>query len=85
MKKNDFEELTYKQLKFFNKLKEFMKEEGYVPTIRELGEYVGLNSPATIKTYLDILEKKGYIKRINNRAIEILFEGDYIWNLKKTY
>ena len=68
MKKNDFEELTYKQLKFFNKLKEFMKEKGYVPTIRELGEYVGLNSPATIKTYLDILEKKGYIKRINNRG-----------------
>ena len=33
---------------------------------------MGLNSPATVQYYLKRLEKKGYIKRINNRNIEIL-------------
>ena len=66
--------LTNKQIAFFNELKEFMKEYKYTPTIRELGEYVGYNSPATTKLYLDTIEKKGYIRRINNRSIEILKE-----------
>ena len=66
--------LTNKQIAFFNELKEFMKEYKYTPTIRELGEYVGYSSPATTKLYLDILERKGYIKRINNRSIEIIGE-----------
>ena len=66
------EELTKKQRDFLNDLITFMNEKGYVPTIRELGDYVGLNSPATVKFYLGTLEEKGYIKRINNRSIEIL-------------
>ena len=66
------EGLTEKQKQFYKDLISFMNESGYVPTIRELGQYVGLNSPATIKFYLGTLEEKGYIKRINNRSIEIL-------------
>lgn len=80
MNKIDFEELTPKQLEVFTRLKMFIEEKGYVPTIRELGEFVGLNSPATVKKHLDDLETKGYIQRINNRSIKILYEGDYIWN-----
>ena len=64
--------LTEKQRQFFEDLKTFINEKGYVPTIRELGKYIGLNSPATVKFYLGTLEEKGYIKRINNRMIEIL-------------
>lgn len=79
MDKKEFGKLTRKQLDIFNKLKCFIEEKGYVPTIREFGDYVGLNSPATVKFYFDSLEKKGYIKRINNRSIQILYEGDYIW------
>ena len=66
------EDLTQKQAQFFNDLVGFIDDKGYMPTIRELGEYVGLNSPATVYCYLGILEKKGYIKRINNRSIKIL-------------
>ena len=66
--------LTNKQIAFFNEFKEFIRQYGYTPTIRELGEYVGYNSPATTKLYIDSLEKKGYIRRINNRSIEILKE-----------
>ena len=64
--------LTNKQKQFLEDLITFMNEKNYVPTIREMCEFVGLNSPATIHTYLKILEKKGYIKRINNRSIEVL-------------
>lgn len=79
MDKKEFGKLTRKQLGIFNKLKDFINERGYTPTIREFCKYVDLSSTATIKFYFDALEKKGYIKRINNRQIKIMYEGDYIW------
>lgn len=63
--------LTKKQEIFLKDLVDFINLKGYTPTIRELGDYVGLSSPATVKFYLDELEKKGFIKRINNRSINI--------------
>lgn len=73
-------ELTYGEKTFFHNLKTFIENYKYVPTIRELGKYVGLSSPATVYFYLKKLEAKGYIKRINNRNIEIL--GEETWNKK---
>ena len=67
-------ELTYSEKVFFHKLKKFIEMYKYTPTIRELGKYVELNSPATVQYYLKRLEAKGYIKRINNRNIEIIGE-----------
>lgn len=64
--------LTEMQERFFNILCDSINKKGYTPSIRELGQYAGLSSPATVKYYLDILERKGYIKRINRRKIEIL-------------
>ena len=64
--------LTKMQETFFKTLCDSINKNGYTPSIRELGKYVGLSSPATVKYYLDILERKGYIKRINRRKIEIL-------------
>lgn len=63
--------LTYKQKLFLDSLQQFINESGYTPTIREMCEFVGLNSPATVHTYLKILAKKGYIERKNNRKIVI--------------
>lgn len=71
-------ELTYGEKLFFHHLKTFIERYKYTPTIRELGKYVELNSPATVYYYLKKLESKGYIKRINNRNIEIL--GEETWN-----
>lgn len=65
--------MTISEIKFYNSLKEFVDTKGYVPTIRELGKYVGFSSPATTHYYLKQLELKGCIKRINNRQIE--FKG----------
>ena len=67
-------ELTYSEKVFFHKLKKFIEMYKYIPTVRELGKYVELNSPATVQYYLKRLEAKGYIKRINNRNIEIIGE-----------
>ena len=66
------EELTFNEKLFYKELKFYIKQYGYTPTIREFGKHMELNSPATVYYYLKRLEKKGYIKRINNRNIQIL-------------
>ncbi|WP_166241651.1 transcriptional repressor LexA [Paenibacillus turpanensis] len=61
---------------------EFIKTEvrakGYPPSVREIGEAVGLASSSTVHGHLDRLEKKGLIRRdpTKPRAIEILDESD---------
>jgi repressor LexA len=66
--------LTKKQLEFFSFLKEYFHEKGYPPTVREIMEGLRFSSTNSIKKYLDILERKGYIRRQFNspRAIEIV-------------
>lgn len=66
--------MTERQTELFNKLKEFIRIKGYTPSIREYGYYVGLSSPATVEYFLKIFERKGKIKRINRRLIEIIEE-----------
>lgn len=55
-------------------LKEYQRDHGFPPTVREMCEAMGLNSTSTITYYLNYLEKQGKIKRgaFKNRAIEIL-------------
>ena len=62
--------MTISEKKVYIALKNFIEKNGYVPTIREFGEVLGFTSPATVHYYLNELEKKGCIKRINNRKIE---------------
>jgi repressor LexA len=65
-----------------NSILEFIKNEvrdkGYPPSVREIGEAVGLASSSTVHGHLDRLEKKGLIRRdpTKPRAIEILSEDD---------
>ena len=71
------EKLTDRQEDILNALKQFIATRGYPPTVRELGEAVGLSSPATTQFHLNKLEEKGYIKKDNakNRTIELLEIG----------
>ena len=66
--------LTKKQMRFLSFLKEHLQERGYPPTIREIMDGIGLSSTNIVKKYLDVLERKGYLKRQFNspRAIEII-------------
>ncbi len=65
--------LTKKQHNFLSFLTKYIRENGYPPTIREMVYHLKLASTNSVKKYLDILERKGYIKRIPNspRAIEV--------------
>ncbi len=68
--------LTKKQHNFLSFLTKYIRENGYPPTIRETVYHFKLASTNSVKKYLDILERKGYIKRIPNspRAIEVCAE-----------
>ena len=68
--------LTIKQHNLLSFLTKYIRENGYPPTIREMVYHLKLASTNSVKKYLDILERKGYIKRIPNspRAIEVCAE-----------
>src|SRR4030043_2347362 len=66
--------LTPTQERVLDFLKDFIREKGFPPTLREIASYFGLRGPkAPLKT-LNILERKGCIRKIpgGSRAIEIL-------------
>ena len=67
-------ELTPTQEKVLNFLKDFLREKGFPPTLREIASHFGLRGPKAPQKTLSILESKGYIRKIpgGSRAIEIL-------------
>ena len=73
------EKLTDKQIEVLDSLKKYLAVHGYPPTVRELGEALGLSSPATTHFHLNKLEKKGYIKKgkEKNRCIELLVPNEF--------
>lgn len=69
-------ELTKRQNEIFEYIKQTVHSKGYPPSVREIGEAVGLASSSTVHGHLSRLEEKGYIKRdpTKPRAIEIVTE-----------
>jgi repressor LexA len=69
-------ELTEKQHNFLSFLTKYIQEKGYPPTIREIVHHFKLASTNSVKKCLDILDRKGYIRRIPNspRAIEVCMQ-----------
>ncbi len=65
--------LTEKQRRVLNFIEQFTKEQGYPPSVREIGAAVGLTSTATVHGYLERLEKKGYLDRkaMKTRAMRV--------------
>jgi repressor LexA len=68
--------MSNRQTAILEFIKNEVKEKGYPPSVREIGEAVGLASSSTVHGHLDRLEKKGLIRRdpTKPRAIEILDE-----------
>lgn len=68
------EPLTPRQQMIFDFIKEEVRKKGYPPSVREIGEGIGLRSSSTVHAHLAKLEAKGYIRRdpTKPRAIEIL-------------
>ena len=68
--------LTARQREILNVISTSMQERGYPPSVREIGEAVGLNSPSTVHNHLATLQKLGFIRRdpTKPRAIEVRFD-----------
>ena len=66
--------LTRKQERVLGFLRDFLHHKGYPPTVREIANYLGLSGPHSAKRFLDMLEQKGYIRRLakRSRAIELI-------------
>ena len=66
--------LTGRQQEIWDYLVEYVDRHGYPPTVREIGEHVGLASPSTVHAHLANLERAGYLRRdpTKPRALELL-------------
>jgi repressor LexA len=67
-------ELTGRQQEIWTFLVEYVDLHGYPPTVREIGEEVGLASPSTVHAHLANLERAGLLKRdpTKPRALELI-------------
>jgi repressor LexA len=66
--------LTTRQQEIWQFLVEYVDTHGYPPTVREIGDAVGLASPSTVHAHLANLERAGWLRRdpTKPRAIEIV-------------
>ena len=66
--------ISNRQQAIMDFIKNEVRDKGYPPSVREIGEAVGLASSSTVHGHLDRLEKKGLIRRdpTKPRAIEIM-------------
>ena len=66
--------LTGRQQEIWDFLVEYVDAHGYPPTVREIGEAVGLASPSTVHAHLANLERAGLLKRdpTKPRALELM-------------
>jgi repressor LexA len=65
--------VTERQRAILDYLRGFVDEHGYPPTVREIGQAVGLRSPSTVHAHLAQLERAGFLRRdpTKPRAIEL--------------
>ena len=68
--------LTPRQRQVLEYVDASVRRRGYPPSVREIGEEVGLSSSSTVHAHLAALQDKGYLKRdpTKPRAIEVCFE-----------
>jgi repressor LexA len=68
--------LTHRQREILDIIDRSMRERGYPPSVREIGEAVGLTSPSTVHTHLNSLQRLGYLRRdpTKPRAIEVRWD-----------
>ena len=69
--------LTDRQLAILTVIDEHMRTRGYPPSVREIGEAVGLTSTSTVHAHLGTLQRLGYLRRdpAKPRAIEVRYDA----------
>ena len=70
-------DISARQREILDLILSTVQERGYPPSVREIGEAVGLNSPSTVHSHLSSLVKAGYLRRDPSkpRAIEVTAPG----------
>jgi repressor LexA len=69
-------ELTGKRREILDFIAAQLRDRGYPPSVREIGEAVGLTSSSTVHTHLTTLQRQGYLRRdpTKPRAIEVRYD-----------
>ena len=68
--------LSDKQREIFEYIQSFTRERGFPPSVREIGEAVGLRSPSTVHAHLKTLDRAGYITRDSHKMRAIRTADD---------
>jgi repressor LexA len=70
-------DLTPRQRQVLETIEAHMRDRGYPPSVREIGDAVGLNSPSTVHSHLATLQRLGYLRRdpTKPRAIEVRWDA----------
>lgn len=68
--------LTKRQQGILDVIRAAVEERGYPPSVREIGEAVGLTSPSSVAHQLRTLEQKGYLRRDPNRPRALEVRGE---------
>ncbi len=68
MRRKDPNELNKREKAILNFIEKQVNQNGYPPSVREIGKAVDLSSTATVHGYLNALEKKGYIKKESQKG-----------------
>ncbi len=70
--------LTPRQRKVLEVIRESVERRGYPPTVREIGEAVGLTSTSSVSHQLSMLQKKGFLRRDPSkpRAVDVRLPGE---------
>ncbi|MDA8341972.1 MAG: transcriptional repressor LexA [Actinomycetota bacterium] len=68
--------LTQKRKEILDCIAGALRERGYPPSVREIGEQVGLTSSSTVHAHLAVLQREGYLRRdpTKPRAIEVRYD-----------
>ena len=77
--------LTVREKQIMRYITQEINKNGYAPSVREIGAAVGLSSTATVHTYLNKLEKLGYIKKESQkgRTLRVLKTEDDTYSTRK--
>ena len=70
--------LTIRQQRILEVIRDAVETRGYPPSVREIGDAVGLRSPSSVHAQLATLERGGFLRRDPSRprAIEVRFDPD---------
>lgn len=63
-----------KQRQILDFITQFIQRFGYAPTLKEIGDAMNINSPATVHEHIDRLRQKGFIKKLDgtSRGLEVV-------------